>query len=177
MRFRCQRRRLLEGAIERTRRRASVGSTAVEAPPSAGEARAARNRGRSSGKGNAAPRKRTAAAQDSATGPLSEVFEEFRAEFGEIGADDEDLETHYNLGIAYREMGLLEEAISEFQKVAKNSQNGRNVSLRHAVLHAAGAGLHGKGPALHRRHVVRARVAKRPDLTRNPSWLCGMIWE
>lgn len=37
---------------------------------------------------------------------------------------EEDLETHYNLGIAYREMGLLEEAISEFQKVAKEHNTG-----------------------------------------------------
>jgi len=58
-------------------------------------------------------------------GPLKEVFEEFRAELGEMSADDEDLETHYNLGIAFREMGLLEEAISEFQKVAKASERGR----------------------------------------------------
>src|SRR5260370_41872750 len=42
-----------------------------------------------------------------------------------MGAEDEDLETHYNLGIAFREMGLLEEAISEFQKVAKASDRGR----------------------------------------------------
>jgi len=59
------------------------------------------------------------------SGPLKEVFEEFRAELGEMGAEDEDLETHYNLGIAFREMGLLEEAISEFQKVAKASDGGR----------------------------------------------------
>jgi len=59
------------------------------------------------------------------SGPLKEVFEEFRAELGEMGAEEEDLETHYNLGIAFREMGLLEEAISEFQKVAKASDNGR----------------------------------------------------
>ena len=58
-------------------------------------------------------------------GPLKEVFEEFRAELGEMGAEEEDLETHYNLGIAFREMGLLDEAISEFQKVAKASDNGR----------------------------------------------------
>ncbi|MFZ0465914.1 MAG: tetratricopeptide repeat protein [Candidatus Acidiferrales bacterium] len=52
---------------------------------------------------------------------LSEVFQEFRAELGEMGEqdEDEDLETHYNLGIAYREMGLLDEAIGEFQRVAK----------------------------------------------------------
>jgi len=59
------------------------------------------------------------------SGPLQEVFEEFRAELGEMGAEEEDLETHYNLGTAFREMGLLEEAISEFQKVAKASDNGR----------------------------------------------------
>ena len=55
---------------------------------------------------------------------LREVFQEFRAELGELGGDDEDLETHYNLGIAYREMGLLDEAIGEFQKVAKAIQRG-----------------------------------------------------
>ena len=58
---------------------------------------------------------------------LSEVFQEFRAELGEMGEQEkeEDLETHYNLGIAYREMGLLDEAIGEFQKVAKAVQEGR----------------------------------------------------
>ncbi len=64
-------------------------------------------------------------AQSGESGPLKEVFDEFRAELGEMGAEDEDLETHYNLGIAFREMGLLEEAISEFQKVAKASDRGR----------------------------------------------------
>src|SRR4029077_15307746 len=45
---------------------------------------------------------------------------------GEMGgAEDEDLETHYNLGTAFREMGLLEEAISEFQKVAKATDRGK----------------------------------------------------
>ena len=60
------------------------------------------------------------------SGPLKEVFEEFRAELGEMGAEEEDLETHYNLGIAFREMGLLEEAISEFQKVAQANERGRS---------------------------------------------------
>ena len=59
---------------------------------------------------------------------LSEVFQEFRSELGELGEEDEDLETHYNLGIAYREMGLLEEAIGEFQKVAKAVQKGKPFS-------------------------------------------------
>src|SRR6266849_2565654 len=57
---------------------------------------------------------------------LKEVFDDFRAEIGEMGAEDEDLETHYNLGIAFREMGLLEEAISEFQKVAKANEKAKH---------------------------------------------------
>ncbi|HKT46996.1 MAG TPA: tetratricopeptide repeat protein [Candidatus Acidoferrales bacterium] len=73
---------------------------------------------------HAAPEPKRAPAP-ATTGPLKEVFDEFRAELGEMGAEDEDLETHYNLGIAFREMGLLEEAISEFQKVAKATDNGR----------------------------------------------------
>jgi pilus assembly protein FimV len=56
---------------------------------------------------------------------LAEVFQEFRDELGELADEDEDLETHYNLGIAYREMGLLDEAIGEFQKVAKAVQKGK----------------------------------------------------
>jgi len=84
-----------------------------------------------SGSAPAAPPPQNAAKQPAApppageTGPLKEVFDEFRAELGEMGAEDEDLETHYNLGIAFREMGLLEEAISEFQKVAKANDRGR----------------------------------------------------
>ena len=72
-----------------------------------------------------APRKAAAPPSSGESGPLKEVFDEFRAELGEMGAEDEDLETHYNLGIAFREMGLLEEAISEFQKVAKAHDRGR----------------------------------------------------
>jgi tetratricopeptide (TPR) repeat protein len=56
---------------------------------------------------------------------LAEVFQEFRDELGEMPDEDEDLETHYNLGIAYREMGLLDEAIGEFQKVAQAVQRGK----------------------------------------------------
>jgi pilus assembly protein FimV len=57
-------------------------------------------------------------------GPLSEVFNEFRQALDELQTE-EDPETHYNLGIAYREMGLLEEAISEFQKVAQAHDRGK----------------------------------------------------
>jgi hypothetical protein len=63
-------------------------------------------------------------------GPLSEVFAEFRTEL-EALQTDEDPETHYNLGIAYREMGLLEEAISEFQKVVQ--AHDRGVAFRYTM--------------------------------------------
>ncbi len=61
---------------------------------------------------------------DKPSGPLADLFDEFRSDLGEMNEGDEDLETHYNLGIAYREMGLLEEAISEFQKVAQAADRG-----------------------------------------------------
>jgi tetratricopeptide (TPR) repeat protein len=48
---------------------------------------------------------------------LAEVFEEFRAA-AEEDTGDEDFETHYNMGIAYKEMGLVDDAIQEFQAAA-----------------------------------------------------------
>ncbi|HYQ48735.1 MAG TPA: tetratricopeptide repeat protein, partial [Thermodesulfovibrionales bacterium] len=43
-----------------------------------------------------------------------EIFQEFKKGLEkELG--DEDAETHYNLGIAYKEMGLVDDAIKEFQ--------------------------------------------------------------
>jgi len=45
---------------------------------------------------------------------LEEVFREFQKGVAEQ-LSDEDSDTHFNLGIAYREMGLLPEAIREFQ--------------------------------------------------------------
>jgi pilus assembly protein FimV len=79
----------------------------------------------------AAPAKAEASPAPVENAPLKEVFDEFRADLGEMGAEDEDLETHYNLGIAFREMGLLEEAISEFQKVAKANERGK--AFRYAM--------------------------------------------
>jgi tetratricopeptide (TPR) repeat protein len=49
---------------------------------------------------------------------LEEIVEGFKKGVAET-LSEEDYETHYNLGIAYREMGLLDEAIGEFQLAAK----------------------------------------------------------
>lgn len=43
-----------------------------------------------------------------------EIFQEFKKGL-ESELAEEDSETHYNLGIAYKEMGLLDDAIKEFQ--------------------------------------------------------------
>lgn len=48
---------------------------------------------------------------------LREAFKDFREGINRQ-IDEGDAETHYNLGIAYKEMDLLEEAISEFQLTA-----------------------------------------------------------
>ena len=53
--------------------------------------------------------------------PLEEIFREFKKGV-EQQLSPEDYETHYNLGIAYKEMSLTDEAISEFQRAAKSPQ-------------------------------------------------------
>jgi len=59
-----------------------------------------------------------------ATGPLTDpnldqIFREFkRGVEKQLGSEDYD--TRYNLGIAYKEMGLLDEAIAEFQLASKD---------------------------------------------------------
>jgi tetratricopeptide (TPR) repeat protein len=51
---------------------------------------------------------------------LAEIFEEYRvsAESESHTGDNGDYETHYNLGLAYKEMDLFEEALEEFQIAA-----------------------------------------------------------
>ncbi len=50
-----------------------------------------------------------------------EIFQEFKKGLeGELAEDDS--ETHYNLGIAYKEMGLVDDAIKEFQ-TSRNDPN------------------------------------------------------
>jgi tetratricopeptide (TPR) repeat protein len=58
---------------------------------------------------------------------LAELFEEFRvAEEGDTV--QEDYETHYNMGTAYKEMDLMDEAIQEFQTSVTLVQPGDGTS-------------------------------------------------
>jgi tetratricopeptide (TPR) repeat protein len=55
--------------------------------------------------------------KDSVAEPVSEVT---RRGVIEKGVTAEDYETHYDLGIAYKEMGLIDDAIAEFRTVMKD---------------------------------------------------------
>jgi len=52
---------------------------------------------------------------------LSEIVTEFKKEVGER-VDKEDYEIHYNLGIAFMEQGLFDEAIEEFELASKDEK-------------------------------------------------------
>jgi tetratricopeptide (TPR) repeat protein len=66
------------------------------------------------------------AAHSSAGVDLSEMFGELKQELEEeLVVGDADPDTHYSLGVAFREMGLLDEAIAEFQKVCTEIERGK----------------------------------------------------
>ena len=70
------------------------------------------------------PAKSSAFGEDAGV-DLAEMFGELKHDL-EAGAatTEEDPETHYNLGIAFREMGLLDEAIGELQKTCQAVDRG-----------------------------------------------------
>lgn len=94
-------------------------------------------------------------------------IDEIRSEFGlesSDESDDEDYETHYHTAIAYREMGLIEEAIREFQEavgmVGNNDGTRRFFSCANLIGHCF---LENGQP----RHAVTwfERALETPDLT------------
>ncbi len=70
------------------------------------------------------------AVEASAGVDLADMFGELKHELEEGRTDsEEDPETHYNLGVAFREMGLLDEAIGELQKVCQSVERGHPFPL------------------------------------------------
>jgi tetratricopeptide (TPR) repeat protein len=64
---------------------------------------------------------RTPAAPSS--GGLADVFADFKQEMEQDSAVDSDVENHYNMGMAFKEMGLYDEAIGEFQKAFHGAES------------------------------------------------------
>ena len=59
---------------------------------------------------------------------LKDILSELQEETATGAEPEEDPETHYNLGIAFKEMGLLDEAIGELQKVCRAVDQGQKFS-------------------------------------------------
>jgi tetratricopeptide (TPR) repeat protein len=72
------------------------------------------------------PHKSTRMVVDGAEEPQEQQdFAEMLTKFKQgvtSNVDDTDHESHYDLGVAYKEMGLLDEAISEFQKALRGTE-------------------------------------------------------
>lgn len=69
-----------------------------------------------------------AAAPREASDALTDLFAEFKEDVEASAAEAEDPDTHYNLGVAFKEMGLLDEAIGELQKVCQAIEAGHSFS-------------------------------------------------
>ena len=69
---------------------------------------------------------------------FQEMLHQFKRGIDE-NIDAEDFEAHYDLGVAFKEMGLLDEAISEFQKALRSPQ------IRLKTSEALGSAFYDKG--------------------------------
>jgi tetratricopeptide (TPR) repeat protein len=108
-----------------------------------------------------APKQRDGAAGVPSTS-LSGLLEEL-AEPAGVQAAEGDPETHYSLGVAFREMGLLDEAIGEFQKVVKSMPKGKfSPHFLQACTLLASSFMDKKMPAIAAKWYLRA--LEMPDL-------------
>jgi tetratricopeptide (TPR) repeat protein len=61
---------------------------------------------------------------DSVPNVFGELLQDFERDLAPAQDTDDDPETHFSLGLAFRDMGLLDEAIGELQKVCRFAGNG-----------------------------------------------------
>ena len=88
------------------------------------------------------------------TGDEQADFDEMLRRFKRGVAENveaEDYEAHYDLGVAYKEMGLVDEAIAQFQKSL------RGAITPSAVIRGTRPVLRGAGAVSDRRRVAAAR--------------------
>ena len=71
-----------------------------------------------------APRAETAAPPAGLDPGLAAIFDEFREAVEDPEEASGDFDTHYQTGLAYREMGLLDQAVEEFQAAVNLSAPG-----------------------------------------------------
>jgi tetratricopeptide (TPR) repeat protein len=71
---------------------------------------------------------------------LEEVFAAFKEHVKEE-VESDDFRTHYDLGIAYMEMGLIDEALTEFENAAQDADLRRQSCIMMAMCHRQNGGL------------------------------------
>ncbi len=72
--------------------------------------------------------------EDFEVSELDDILEEFRSGVAQK-LDEGDFQTHYDLGMAYREMGLVEDALREFQAAARSPEKAREAYAAMAMLY------------------------------------------
>ncbi len=130
-------RRVLEHDTDNVRARTAIETLAPAPPPAAAAPAAAAPAPAAAPKGDfvdlgsflldeeegAAPKDTRMRIEDEEpTGDEQKDFQQMLAAFKrgiEANVEDTDFQSHYDLGVAYKEMGLLDEAIAEFQKALR----------------------------------------------------------
>ena len=72
--------------------------------------------------------------EDVESSELADIVKEFKTGVAEK-LDESDFETHYTLGVAYKEMGLMDEALQEFQKAARYPEKSRTAYTSIAMIY------------------------------------------
>ncbi len=108
-------------------------------------------------------------------GPLSEVFAEFRAELEELQRTK--IRDALQFGNCVSRNGITGRSNQRIPESCAGARSRHSFPLHDAVLHAAGAGIHGKRPAGNRGVLVRTRAANSGSGSRSQFSRCNMIWE